>query len=192
MGIFSSYGKKTDEDLMALLQRGDHRAFGHIYDRYAPRLKAFFVRMLWTDQELAEDQVHDLFSKIIDRPELFKEGYLFKSWVFQVASNMCKNAYRKRAFEQAYRNQLSRDGIGFASVEKELDEEIQMNRLVTALEKMDEDLMALFLLRYQQDLSTAELARIFDVPEGTIKSRLYQVRKDLTVQLTDDIKMEKP
>jgi len=192
MSIFSSYGKKTDEDLMALLQRGDHRAFAHLYDRYAPRLKAFFVRMLWADQELAEDQVHDLFAKIIDRPELFKEGYLFKSWVFQVASNMCKNAYRKRAFEQAYHAQLTRDGIGFASVEKQLDEEIQMTLLVSALEKMDEDLMALFLLRYQQDLSTAELARIFDVPEGTIKSRLYQVRKDLTVQLTDDIKMEKP
>ena len=72
MTLFTSYHKKTDEDLMALLQRGDHRAFGHIYDRYAPRLKAFFVRMLWADQELAEDQVHDLFSKIIDTPELFK------------------------------------------------------------------------------------------------------------------------
>ena len=171
---------------MVLLQDGDHRAFSQLYDRYAGRLKAFFRRMLWLDDELAEDQVHDLFTKIIDRPELYKAEYRFKSWVFQIASNMCKNIYRKRSFEQEYRAQLVNEGIGFMDPGKRIDEELKMDILVKALETMDEDLMTLFLLRNQQDMSIADLARIFDVPEGTIKSRLFQIRKELAQLLTEE------
>jgi RNA polymerase sigma-70 factor (ECF subfamily) len=184
--LFASYSNKTDEALMVLVQGGDHRAFSQLYDRYAGRLKAFFRRMLWLDDELAEDQVHDLFTKIIDRPELYKAEYRFKSWVFQIASNMCKNMYRKRSFEQEYRAQLVNEGIGFMDPGKKIDEEVLMDILAKALETMDEDLMTLFLLRNQQDMSIAELARIFDVPEGTIKSRLFQIRKELAQLLTEE------
>lgn len=164
---------------MVLIQNGDHRAFEQLYDRYAHRLNAFFYKMLWSDRELAEDSVHDLFTKIIDRPELFKPDFEVKPWLFRIASNMCKNTYRKRAFENEYRSQLEEQGIALSGVEQKLDEELQFDLLSKALDKLEEDRRTLFLLRYQQDLSVKELSDIYDLPEGTIKSRLFYIKKIL-------------
>lgn len=191
MGLLTNYSKKTDEQLMALMQHGDHRAFQWLYDRYSARLNAFFFKMLWSDSEMAEDYVHDLFAKLIDRPELYREGNRVKSWLFQIAANMCKNAYRKRAFEQSYRQHLESEGIYLGTVERRIDEGIQLDLLTTALARLEEEPRTIFLLRYQQDLTIAEIAEIYDLPEGTIKSRLYHLRMHLAKVVDDTEKSVK-
>jgi len=170
---------------MVLIQDGDHRAFENLYERYAHRLNGFFYKMLWADREMAEDNVHDLFAKIIDRPELFKQGNDVKPWLFRIAANMCKNAYRKRSFENTYREQLEEQQIFISSVERKIDENIQSGMLSEALDKLDEDRRTMFLLRYQQDLSLKEIAAIFDLPEGTIKSRIFYIKKLLAGAIED-------
>jgi RNA polymerase sigma-70 factor, ECF subfamily len=167
---------------MILIQSGDHQAFSHIYDRYANRLKGYFYRMLWLDASLSEDHVHDLFSKLIERPELFKEGNSVRPWLFQIANNMCKNAYRKRGFEKAYLAQLE-ESIEISSIERIIDEKIISDDLYTYLNQLDEVTRSIFLMKYQQDLSIEELALIFDLPEGTVKSKLFYTRKKLTSKI---------
>ncbi len=171
---------------MVLIQHEDHRAFEQLYDRYAHRLNGFFYKMLWSDREMAEDSVHDLFAKIIDQPALYKGQYDVKPWLFRIASNMCKNAYRKRGFENMYREQLQDQDIFISGVERKIDEEIQSDILSQALAKLDEDRRTMFLLRYQQDLSVKEVAAIFNLPEGTVKSRLFYVKKLLSGAIEDD------
>ena len=180
--------QKTTEELMILVQSGNHRAFSVIYDRFAGRMKAFFFRMLWQDEELAEDQVHDLFTKLIERPELFKAGYAFEPWVFRIAMNMCKNIYRKRQFENEYLAHLESEGIELSTIDQKMDMEIKKDALAVALERLDEEKRALFLLRYQQEMSVKDLARHFDVSEGTIKSRLFYIKKSLSEVLVDQKK----
>ncbi|MEP3387703.1 MAG: RNA polymerase sigma factor [Reichenbachiella sp.] len=164
---------------MILTKVGDHRAFSHLYDRYAIRLKAYFYRMLWSDSSLADDFVHDLFSKIIEKPELFQEDKKFQPWLFRIASNMCKNAYRKKSFEIEYLNQLEKQGIELPVIDDKLDNEILADEIYKALEKLDEDRRSLFLLRYQQDIPIKELALLFELPEGTVKTRLFHIKKNL-------------
>lgn len=186
MGLFTAYTKQTNEQLMVLVQNGDHRAFSHLYDRISGRLNAFFFKMLWNDPVMAEDYVHDLFAKLIDRPELYRQGYAVMPWLFQIASNMCKNAYRKREFEISYRRHLDKEGIQLSTIEQQIDERLQMDLLSAALAKMDEDQRTVFLLRYQQELTIKEIATIYGLPEGTIKSRLHYIRNRLAEQLNDN------
>ena len=90
------YQEMTDESLMIAVSKGDQRAFDEIYQRYSSPLLGFFIRMLWKDREKAEDFVHDIFAKIIRKPELFDPKRSFKTWVYSVANNMCKNEYKKQ------------------------------------------------------------------------------------------------
>ncbi len=175
--LFKNYKKKTDEQLMVLIQKGDHHAFSSLYNRYADRLNAFFFRMLWSDPKMAEDYVHDLFSKLIERPHLFKPGNLVKPWLFQIASNMCKNGYRKRSFELEYLKQLQDTGITESHVEQKMDDEIITDQIRSTLDTIDEDRRTMFLLRYQQELTIEEIAEIFEIPKGTVKSRLFHIKK---------------
>ncbi|MEQ8582349.1 MAG: sigma-70 family RNA polymerase sigma factor [Marinoscillum sp.] len=189
MGLFTTYGNKTDEALMVLIQGGDHRAFHNLYTRYSARLNGFFFKMLWADSEMAEDYVQDLFTKIIDRPELYKTEYKVKPWLFQIAFNMCKNAYRKRSFEQDYRQHLESEGIHLAHIEQKLDHKLQFDLLSQALSELNEDQRTIFLLRYQQEMTVEEISEIFEIPPGTVKSRLFSVRQQLILKVNDDQKI---
>lgn len=186
MRLFKNYKKKSDEQLMQLVQQGDSQAFSIIYDRYAHRMKAFFYRMLWSDDAKAEDYVHDLFARIIERPELYQSGYPLLPWLFRIASNMCKNAYRKRQFEVEYLQQIEKNKMQLSAIEQKMDEEILLDKLHQVLKKLGEDKQELFLLRYQQQLSTKELASIYETSEGTIKSRLFYIRKTLLDVMGED------
>ncbi len=183
MGFFTNHKGKSSEQLMVLVQNGDHRAFSVIYDRYSGRMKAFFLRMLWQEEELAEDQVHDLFAKLIEKPELFKQGFAFEPWIFRIAINMCKNMYRKRQFEREYLAQLESEGIELSTVDQKIDQEVKRDALSSALDQLDEDKKELFLLRFQQEMSINQLALHYEVSEGTIKSRLFYIKKGLTESL---------
>lgn len=185
MGLFTNYKVKSDEELMVLVQDGDHRAFTQVYDRYADRMKAYFYRMLWRDEEMAEDYVHDLFSKVVEQPNRFHTSAVFKPWLFQVASNMCKNAYRKHAFQTEYLAQLRVADAEDAMIEENIDQEAQLDVIQQTLSKLDEDKKQLFLLRYQQGMSVAELAATFNLAEGTVKSSLHYIRKKLIKELNN-------
>ena len=88
---FSIY---TDEELMALINQGKVAAFDELYRRYSQRLMVYFVRMLNSNVALAEDALQDLFLKLVEKPALFDPTRSFKTWIFSVAHNTCKNFYR--------------------------------------------------------------------------------------------------
>src|SRR5690242_10979857 len=90
---FSIY---SDEELMCFLCKGEVYAFDELYARYSQRLLVYFVRMLNFDKDLAKYVSKDLFLKIAESPEKFDTARSFKTWIFSVASNSCKNFYRHR------------------------------------------------------------------------------------------------
>ena len=168
---------------MVLVKRRDHQAFSILYNRYADRLNAFFFRMLWADREMSEDFVHDLFSKVINKPELYDEAYEVKPWLFRIAANMCKNAYRKRSFEQAYQSAHLQEEVFEARSEEKVDELILTDQIHDLLDKMDEERKAIFLLRYQQELTIDVIAEMLEISEGTVKSRLFYTREKIRATL---------
>ncbi|HXU27723.1 MAG TPA: sigma-70 family RNA polymerase sigma factor, partial [Bacteroidia bacterium] len=92
----SKYKLMLDEELMLHLTNGEVSAFDELYMRYSKRLLGYFIRMLNFDKELAQDALQDLFLKIAEAPENFDRQRSFKTWVFSVAANRCKNYYRHK------------------------------------------------------------------------------------------------
>ncbi len=169
---------------MQLFQNGERKAFDHLYNRYSKRLFGYFMKMLWNDREHSEDSLHDLFLKIIHRPELYNPQYEFKAWIFKSAYNLCKNKYRRMAYFKAMQNEMGNEAEGkHSNIESKIDEDIQMDFLHQNLEQIDEELRSMFLMRYQEEMSIEELALIYDIPEGTVKSRLFTIRKNLTEKM---------
>jgi RNA polymerase sigma-70 factor (ECF subfamily) len=92
----SKFSLLSDEELMFCLSKGEVLAFDELYHRYSKRLLGYFIRMLNFDKNLAEDALQDLFLKIAEAPEKFDNSRSFKTWIFSVASNSCKNYYRHK------------------------------------------------------------------------------------------------
>jgi RNA polymerase sigma-70 factor, ECF subfamily len=170
----------NDEALMQLIAKGSAPAFELLYDRYSARLYRFFYRMLWQNAALSEDFTQDIFLKIIEKPQLFDTNRSFKSWVYTLAANKCKNAYRDKKDTQHIDNHV------FELHEKtEFNLDIQKfeTHLATALDALDVSVKECFVLRYLEEMSIKEIALIVDIPEGTVKSRLHYCVKKLAVEL---------
>ncbi len=174
------YKKSSDEDLMLSISKGEKKAFDELYARYADALLRYFTRLLWKDREKAEDFVHDLFAKIIQKPELFDASRTFKTWVYSVANNMCKNEYKKQEVRKNTTNGIDHVNVTDQhDVLKETHESIFQNTYNESIQQLDSKHREVFSLRHEDGLSIKEIAEILDLNEGTVKSRLFYATKQL-------------
>jgi RNA polymerase sigma-70 factor (ECF subfamily) len=185
MRIANKYTEMSDEQLMAFLEKGDKLAFDELYLRYAKMMKGYFKRMLWNDAEKAEDFVHDLFAKIIQHPELFDTSRSFKTWLFSVASNMCKNEYKRM---EVRKNTVHGVDTSLAASNENVLNQVQDAQFLAEfeekLQELDEKHRSVFTLRHLDGLALKEIAEILDINEGTVKSRLFYATKFLANQLS--------
>lgn len=172
---------------MTAITNGNQSAFSELYERFNLRLYYYFFRMLGNDKEVANDFLQDIFLKIINKPELFKPGNKFTSWIFTVAHNMCKNEYRHREVRKIISNEENPDQLTTDenSYEETLKKEQLITQLFTEIEYLEEDQKAILLLKYKENFSLKEISEILELPVGTIKSRLYYARVELTKKLAN-------
>ncbi|MFM6935276.1 MAG: RNA polymerase sigma factor [Flavobacteriales bacterium] len=175
----------SDEALMQALGQGDQSAFTELYERYSGKLRGYFRNMLWRDEEKAEDFVHDLFAKIIQHPELFDTSRSFKTWLFSVASNMCKNEYKRM---EVRKNMVQGVDTSFAASSENVLNQVQDTQFLAEFEQklqsLDEKHRSVFTMRHLDGLSLKEIAEILEINEGTVKSRLFYATKFLANQLS--------
>lgn len=187
MGLFGkNYTTLSDEELMQCVAKGDSMAFNELYERYSKPMVNYFCRMLWKDREKAQDFMQDLFTKIIHKPGSYDPSRNFKTWLYSVANNMCKNEYRKQEVRKNTVNGIH-ENIGVAddhtASDKKADKGIFTDMLNVELDKLEEIQKTTFLLRYKMDLSIKEIAEITEASEGTVKSRLFYTLKKLSEKL---------
>ena len=175
----------TDEQLMLDVAKKNGRAFDELYERYSGRTVNYFHRMLWQENETAQDFTQEIFLKIVQKPELYQEGRPFKTWFFSIANNMCKNEYRKREVRKSTSYDMPLQAMGETGNEAiRAVDRVQFNeQLLIALDELDEKKRAVFLLRFEQDMSIKEISEAMECSEGTVKSRLFYTLKMLNGKL---------
>ncbi|MFT6187278.1 MAG: RNA polymerase sigma-70 factor (ECF subfamily) [Cryomorphaceae bacterium] len=177
-------GDLTDEALMIRAAKGDRRAFEGIYDRYAGRLYNYFLKMLHQDEELAKDQTQELFMKLAEKGHQYDGKRAFKTYVFSIANNMCKNIYRSEEVKKRANTELKIESETTESQKMEnIDRKAFKTALTEELEKFDSERRSIFILRYKHQLSIKEIAETTGVAEGTVKSKLFYTLKKLSTQL---------
>lgn len=174
----------SDEELMVrLIEKDDHEALSELYQRYSSRLLGYFIKMFRGNVPKAQDFLQDLFVKIIERKNQFKTDRKFYTWVFTIASNMCKTDFR-------YQEDLSLNTIPdqhlWVSGGLQSDERKQMNALLrNAIHTLDHHHKVTFLLRYVEGFSLQEVSEITETNLGTVKSRLFYATQKMAEQLEE-------
>jgi len=181
----STYRELLDEALILAIQRGEKAAFDELYLRYSKPLMVYFSQLLRRDEEKAADFVQDLFTKIITKPELIDASRSFKSWVYVVANNMCKNEYKRLSIrnekdvlnEWDESNSLSNEQEWNGA--KHTDQKIVKRAFDEAILKLEDKHREVVEMRHIIGMSIKEMAETLNTQEGTIKSRLFYATKQL-------------
>ena len=166
---------------MKRFQEGSNAAFEEIYSRYSDRLFAYFLKMFRMDRQKAADFTQDLFIKVIDNKAKFDTDRRFKSWIFTIATYMCRTDFRKKGDisieEEHYQ--------GSEEINNHYDAQLFKRLLKTSVDALSYNHKAVFILRHQHHLSVREVAEIMDCSEGTVKSRLYYATNKLAQKLAE-------
>lgn len=170
-------GSYTDEKLMLFILTGDRQAFNELYRRYNQRLYYYFFRMLGNSRELANDFLQDLFLKIIENPARFNPDYSFKTWIFSVAYNMCKNEYRRQ--EVRKETYTGTDLLLDPVLPQEISKEELVNLIFLKLDELGPEQRTVFIMHYREGFQIKEIASVLGMAPGTVKSRLFYTRKYL-------------
>ena len=172
---------QTDEQLMQRASRGNDRAFEELYNRHARRLQGFFVRRLGNDSDLAADFMHDTFLRLYAARESYRQGSNFRAWLYTIAYNLCKNHHRNQlTFVSDEREDMAEN----TNIEVELDKKSLHDALRDVLKRLPEPYAMLFSLHYEEELTIPQIAKITELPEGTVKSRLHKAMSIIKQELS--------
>ncbi|BDS12004.1 RNA polymerase sigma factor [Aureispira anguillae] len=176
------YTNISDEELMRHVQKGVEWAFNELYQRYSQRILYFLYKMLKQDEAKAQDLLQDVFLKIVEAPEKFDVNQSFKTWIFTVTANHCKNYFRtqKRSIVELGATS-SREGI--EKKDEGLNTEAFHQKLNEALMDLPYKYREVFILKYKEGLQLKEIALVMECPLGTVKSRLSSATKLLGKRL---------
>lgn len=177
-----------DDDLILQVSKGNSAALEELYNRYSQRLLHYLLHMLAANADKAQDFLQDVFLKVIEKAFTFRPRYKASTWLFSIARNLCRNEYR-RLSTQATDSSDDLDGkIASQNWQTEdtdnfLDESNFKQTLLKKLYHYEPEQRSVFILRFQQELSIKEIAKIMNCAEGTVKSRLHYTTKRLAEEL---------
>lgn len=158
----------TDGETWERIRRGDVQAFDEVYKAHGPRLEMFLRRLLG-NRQAAEDVMQETFARIWQHPNGFEpEIGSLRAYLFGAA--------KKRAADWWRRNAASRAVVLKESADSDNE---TASLLFDAVARLPEEGRALIWLREVEGYSYDELAQVFDVPAGTVASRLFTAREEL-------------
>jgi RNA polymerase sigma-70 factor (ECF subfamily) len=168
---------------MRLFQKKDHqRAITELYERYADRLLRYFIKMFYGDESKAQDFLQDLFVRVIEKKQQFNPDKRFYTWVFTIASNMCKTSFRTSVMTEV--NDSEQTLLRISTEDNETIDRVAFRKLLRKeVHKLEHHHKVVFILRHLEHFSLAEIAEITDTSVGTVKSRLFYATKKISTQL---------
>lgn len=136
------------------------------------------------DHQMAEDAAQEAFLKAFSNLDKLRELDKFGAWVNVIASNYAIDMLRKKKkmiFTDNFSTHADHNPGNSPQKSWEKNEEAQEIR--NAIMLLDPEEREILVLKYFNELSIKEISSIINVPQGTIKSRLFRARKKVRLLL---------
>lgn len=161
--------------LVLRCQTGDPSAFEELVLLYQPRLRYFLRALLRGDRDV-DDRLQEIWLDVYRGIGRLTEPAAFAAWLYRIARNRAFRVFRKRR-----ESPLSLDGIDLPAKE---DDETHWSaedaeHLHAALDSLEPEHREVLLLRFIEEMSYEDIARVTDCPLGTVRSRLHYAKRAL-------------
>lgn len=178
-----------DGELVERWQGGDSEAFEQLVRRHERSVFRLMLRMLGSREE-AEDAAQEAFLSLHRNGKRFRREARFSTFLYRVAANAALNRRRSLGRARARARELAtRHAVGadLPSAPRDPEDaasgaEIQA-QVQRALLELPNELRVAVVLYDIEGQSYRDIARILEVPEGTVKSRIHRARHGLRAQL---------
>lgn len=168
--------KDLDADILMRVASADHDAFTTLYDATAAGIYRYLVSY-GVHQSLVADIVQETFLAVWRDARKYR-GPSPMAWMLGIARNKLLTAYRRQP-------SIAKDGVNLDATDHLTDgvdvsyAEVRATEILSGLTPADRELAHLVFV---QDLSYQEVSQLIKVPIGTVKSRMFRIRRQLQKQ----------
>ena len=180
----------TDQELVARCQRGDHRAFRVLVDKYQRRAYGIAIGVLRNPED-ARDAAQEAFIKVFRNIDGFKGDSSFYTWLYRIVVNVCIDHFRKNRrvrnveYDETFKRRDEMEQVPLSGNTRAMHPGVALETqelngvLAEALATLSENHRTIILLREVEGLSYEEIAEVMECHLGTVMSRLHHARKNL-------------
>jgi RNA polymerase sigma-70 factor, ECF subfamily len=169
--------ERSDDDLVADVALGDRQALRVLYERHAPWLTVRLARRC-ADTHVVEEVVQDTFVAVWRGAKRFRGQGAAAAWIWGIGIRRLIDHLRKRPAAVALPAAGDRDSMRL-SAEDEVLLGVEHGDLGPALDRLSPELRAVMQATVLDGLTTKEAARLLDIPQGTVKTRMMRARREL-------------
>ncbi|MFO8008466.1 MAG: RNA polymerase sigma factor [Candidatus Brocadiia bacterium] len=182
----------SDEQLMARIRARDAEAFEQVFERLRPGIRRHLQRIV-RSSAVADDLLQEVFLCLWTRADQWRGRGTVKAWLYRIATNLAINHLRSaRSRKRRPLRPSPPEGaegenlvpgwmidnasLGPQAVAERRERHGRLHRMIEELPEEKRDVIRLI---YQEQMDVRSAAEALDIPEGTVKSRLFYARRDL-------------
>ncbi|MED1470451.1 RNA polymerase sigma factor SigX [Bacillus salipaludis] len=169
--------------------------FNHLYKKYHQDVFNFLYYMVH-NREQAEDLVQEVYIRVLKAYQQFKGDCSEKTWLFTIARNVAIDSFRKnkgwkqRIIDQfdSWEQQVKDESI---SPEESAFPKLDTQNMFKCLEQCTLDQKSVIILRFLQELSIYETAKVLGWKESKVKTTQHRAIKQLKILMEEISNREK-
>lgn len=178
-----------------MTKKKSHKYYVALFDKeFLPHIDALntFAFHLTYNESQAKDLVQETYLKAFRFIERYEEGTNAKAWLFKILKNAFINEFRKKSkrpskvdFEEIIAYQDGEEGkiTGYMDLRVEIFENMMGDEITISVNSLPLDFRTVILLCDVEGFTYEEIAKILNIPIGTVRSRLFRARNMLKEKL---------
>ena len=178
-------GDPTDEEILCGWLEGDRSMFAMLIKRYEGPLHALLYRLSGS-RSAAADLFQETFLRVFENARSFRGDSRFKTWLYAIATNLCRERWRGNHLRDARSLSHSPEPPSGDPTPSERAASGEIGcRVQRAVAALPIEQREVFVLKTYQEMTYAEIAETLDHPTGTVKSRMRLALQKLRTELRD-------
>lgn len=185
----------SDAELMARARDGDTDAFTALIERHRDWLRQLLYHLSWSREE-AEDGVQEVFLRLWQARRTYEPRAALRTYLYTLARNYWFNRSTRQRSPRQVSSLEEPDGpYGRRRIEELPDRQptpeaqvlrnLEIYRLRRLVDQLPEKQRVVFIMSEYLDMRYAVIGETLDIPEGTVKSRMFQAVQTLRQGLSD-------
>lgn len=177
-----------EKKLVERCRKGEDEAWRELVDRFGQKVYSIAYHFTLKREE-AEELAQEVFLKVFENLHRYDGTYPLTAWMVSLSRNLCIDRYRRRKREKSFRFVTDEAVLPLLKSDDDPSAEaIRKERaklLFWALAEIPEDLAEILVLRDLDGLPYEEIGRALQLPDGTVKSRLFRARAEVARRIRE-------
>jgi RNA polymerase sigma-70 factor (ECF subfamily) len=163
---------KTDRQLITQAQRGDAHALNQLFTQWYRPVYNIAYRY-FSDAERAGDVSQQVFLVIQEKLGQLRDPDAFRVWLYRTVINLCHTEARKTRTRRRHHEEAGGSPRLAPGPEELYQRQERAQLVLAALQALPEEQRTVIIMKEYEGLKFREIAEVLELPENTVKSRLY-------------------